>query len=105
MDDMTFSTKTIIEARWTLKEIEDIINYARMKIKPTKSRNHVLKKGKIYDQKFQAGDEVIPTDSEKPVKCLGKYFDDTLGDTQNVSKTSKHLDNWMKAVDKSSLPG
>jgi hypothetical protein len=36
MDDMTISTKTITEARWTLKEIEDIIKWARMNIKPTK---------------------------------------------------------------------
>jgi hypothetical protein len=32
-----------------------------MKIKPTKSRSLVLKKGMIYEQKFQAGDEVVPT--------------------------------------------
>jgi hypothetical protein len=36
MDDMTISTKTTIEARWTLKESEDIINWARMKIKTNK---------------------------------------------------------------------
>ena len=105
MDDMTVSTKTIIEARWTLKEIEDIIHWARMKIKPTKSRSLVLKKGKISEQKFQIGDEIIPTVSEKPVKCLGKYFDDTLGDTRNVSDTTKQLDTWMTTIDKSALPG
>ena len=88
---MTVSTKKVIEARWTLKEIEDIINWARMKIKPTKSMSLVLKKGKASEQKFKIGDEIIQTVSEKPVKC--KYFDDTLGDTRNVSDTTGQLDD------------
>jgi hypothetical protein len=70
-------------------EIEDIIKWARMKIKPTKSSCLILKKGKIYDQKFQFGDEAILTVSEKPVKCLGKYFEDTLGHTQNAQTRMK----------------
>jgi hypothetical protein len=59
-----------------------------MKIKPTKPISLVLKKKKIYGQKFQDGDEVIPTVSDKPVKCLGKYFDDKLGDMQIVNNTA-----------------
>ncbi|XP_033755855.1 uncharacterized protein LOC117338607 [Pecten maximus] len=105
MDDMTISTKTIIEAKWTLKEIEEMVNWARMKIKPTKSSSLVLKNGKMREHKFQVGDEVIPTVSEKPVKCLGKFFDDTLGDTRNVRVTGKQLEGWMIAVDRSALPG
>ena len=87
------------------KKIEDIIDWARMKIKPIKSRNLVLKKGKINMQKFQIGDKIIPTVSEKPVKCLGKYFHDTLGDTRNASDTTKQLDTWMATIDKIALPG
>lgn len=30
MDDITISTKTAIEAKWTLKEIEELISWARM---------------------------------------------------------------------------
>lgn len=37
MDDMTISTKTAIEAKWILKEIEELISWARMKIKVEKS--------------------------------------------------------------------
>lgn len=33
MDDMTISTKAAIEAKWTLKEIEEVISWARMKSK------------------------------------------------------------------------
>ncbi|XP_060086247.1 uncharacterized protein LOC132565620 [Ylistrum balloti] len=78
MDDMTISTKTVVEAKWTLEEIKDIISCARMRIKPVKSRSLVLRKGKVCREVFKIGEDIIPTVSEKPVKCLGKYFDDTL---------------------------
>lgn len=105
MDDMTISTKTAIEARWTLKEIEELISWARMKIKPSKSRSLVLKKGRVTNYDFQLGQEIIPSVSEKPVKCLGKYFDDTLRDTKNTTNTVEQLQQWMEAIDKSGLPG
>uniref|UniRef100_A0A8W8L8P9 Reverse transcriptase domain-containing protein n=1 Tax=Magallana gigas TaxID=29159 RepID=A0A8W8L8P9_MAGGI len=81
MDDMTISTKTAVEAGWTLKEIEELISWSRMKIKPSKSKSLVPKKGRVTNYDFQLGQEIIPSVSEKPVKCPGKYFDNTLRDT------------------------
>ena len=77
MDYMAISTKTVVEARWTLEEFEKVISWARMKVKPSKSRSLVLQKGRVSDVRFKIG-EVIQTVTEKPVKCLGKMFDDTL---------------------------
>ena len=105
MDDMTLTTKTIIEAKWTLQELETAITWARMKVKPSKSRSLVIKNGKVKEERFKIGNEIIPTVSEKPVKCLGKFFNDSLSDKQNVRETCKQLDDWMKTVDKSGLPG
>ncbi|XP_076090373.1 uncharacterized protein LOC143062594 [Mytilus galloprovincialis] len=105
MDDMTISTKTVIEARWTLQELDKMITWARMKVKPSKSRSLVVKNGKVKEERFKIGDEIIPTVSEKPVKCLGKWFNNTLSDKLNVEDTYKQLDDWLKAVDKSGLPG
>lgn len=104
MDDVTISPKTVVEARWTLEEIEKIIKWARMKVKPSKSRSLVLRKGQVCNVRFKIGEE-IPTVSEKPVKCLGKCFDDTLGDIVNVKETNDRLKNWMVSVDRSGLPG
>ena len=47
MDDMTLTTKTVIEAKWTLQELETAITWARMKVKPIKSRSLVIKNGKV----------------------------------------------------------
>ena len=76
-----------------------------MKIKPIKSRCLVIKNGKVEEERFKIGNEMIPTVSEKPVKYLGKFFDDSLSDKQNVRETCKQLDDWIKTVDKSGSPG
>ena len=45
MDDMTITTKTVVDARLTLKELQELISWTRMKFKPVQSRSLVLKKG------------------------------------------------------------
>lgn len=40
-------SKAIIEAKQTLKDIENIVSLAHIKIKPAKSRNSLLKKGNV----------------------------------------------------------
>ena len=71
MDDMTLTTKTVIKAKWTLQELETAITWARMKVKPNKSRSLVIKNGKVKEERCKIGNEIIPTVSEKPVICLG----------------------------------
>ncbi|CAC5407387.1 unnamed protein product [Mytilus coruscus] len=105
MDDMTISTKTVIEARWTLQELDKMSTWARMKVKPSKYRSLVVKNGKVKEERFKIGDEIIPTVSQKPVKCLGKWFNNNLSDRLRVEDTYKQLEDWLKAVDKSGLPG
>ena len=106
MDDLTITTKSVIEARWTLQELECVIKWARMKFKPVKSRSLVIKKGKVEDRfKFKIGNNTIPTVTEKPVKSLGKVFDKTLNDRDAIKEMVKQLKEWMEKVDKSGLPG
>ena len=63
-----------------------------MKFKPTKSRSLVLKRGKVKEDRFKMGEEEIPTVSENPNKCLGKWYNDSLRDT----KTSYRFRNSWK---------
>ena len=55
--------------------------------------------------RFKIEEEVIPTVSEAPIKCLGKKFDETLKDTNNVKVTIQQLEPWLVCKDKSDLPG
>ena len=86
---MTLKTKTVIEAKWTLQGMKTAITWARQKVKPSKSRSLVIKNVKVKEERFKNCNEIIPTVSDKPVKCLGKFFDDSLSDKQNVRETCK----------------
>ncbi|XP_076833410.1 olfactory receptor 2AT4-like [Brachyhypopomus gauderio] len=49
--------------------------WARMSFKSAMSRSVVLKKGKVSDKfRFQLGEQLIPSVTEKPVKRLGKIL-------------------------------
>ena len=65
----------------------------------------MIKNGKVEEEGFKIGKEVVPTVSEKSEKGLGKFFNDSLSDKQNVREICKQLDDWMKTVEKSGLPG
>lgn len=75
MDDMTITTKSHVEGRWMLEDLERLIAWARMKFKPAKSRSLVLKNGKVDNSaRLKVQGQAIPTVTEQPVKCLGKWF-------------------------------
>ncbi|CAC5418540.1 unnamed protein product [Mytilus coruscus] len=106
MDDLTVTTSSHIQARWILSALEEVVTWARMKFKPRKSRSMILRKGQITT-KFQLkiqGDE-IPTIVDNPIKCLGKWFDDTLKDNTSVKTVQTQVVEWLKKVDKSGLLG
>ncbi|KAJ3592260.1 hypothetical protein NHX12_007388 [Muraenolepis orangiensis] len=101
MDDLTVMTESVPGCWSILKGLEELVEWARMRFKPAKSRSMVLRKGKVVDKfRFYIADTAIPSISEKPVKSLGKVFD-----TTSIQSTCSELDGWLKSVDKSGLPG
>lgn len=106
MDDMTVTAKSVPEGRWMLEDLSNLIKWARMKFKPTKSRSLVLKKGKVENKyRFRIGADTIPTLTDNPVKSLGKWFRACLNDKEAVSDMLQQTTVWMKATDRSGLPG
>ncbi|GAA6088928.1 uncharacterized protein LOC109140547, partial [Tachysurus ichikawai] len=106
MDDLTVTVESVPGARWILKGLERLIEWARMSFKPAKSRSLVLKKGRVVEKfRFTISGTQIPTLSEKTVKSMGKTFDRSLRDTTSIRNTSEELERWLKMVDKTGLPG
>ena len=106
MDDLTVATTHTIQTRWLLTGLECVVKWARMKFNAAKSRSLVLQKGKPTSRfRFKIDGEVIPSLNEKPIKCLGKTFDDTLKDVNNTKIIKQQLDKWLNDVDNSDLPG
>ena len=106
MDDLTISTATHIQARWVLTALDDTVNWARMKFKPNKSRSLVIKKGNVTKKfNLQVHGEDIPYIMDRPIKCHGKWYDISLKDTNNISRTKNQLQDGLKLIDKIGLPG
>ena len=77
-----------------------------MKFKPAKSRSLVLRKGTVNERaRFTIGRETIPTVREEPIKCLGKWFHDTLKDKASIADVVNQTKTWMTQVERSRLPG
>jgi len=87
MDDLTVTT-SVRGSRWILKGLEEIITWACMSFKLSRSRYLVLKTGKTTD-KFRCalGSTQIPSIIEKPVKSIGTVFDCSLRDTASELPT------------------
>lgn len=106
MDDLTITTSTHVQARWILKALDDVVTWARMKFKPRKSRSMVIRSGKVTSKfHLRVQGEMIPSIEENPIKCLGKWYDASLTDRCNVSRTEKQADAWLSKIEGSGLQG
>lgn len=105
MDDLTTLTTTKACTARLLGKLQENIELARMKIKPSKSRSISIVKGKLLDHRFHIGEEPIPTISEKPVKSLGRWYDASLKDKEQVEQLRKEVASGLENIDRSLLPG
>ena len=102
MDDITVAVSSVQGARWILNGLEEACEWSRIRFKP-QSRSLVICKGKVDDKfRFQVVDDTIPSVKEKPVKSMGKWFDSTLKYRSAVKEVEQQ---WMRAIDKTGLPG
>ena len=106
MDDTTVISSNEDETRHVLKRLDDIVASSRMKFKPKKSRSLSLRKGKVIDSVvFRVANQDIPSVTEEPVKSLGRWYDDTLKDTQRGKETKHMSEEGLKTIDQCGLPG
>ncbi|KAI8514632.1 hypothetical protein Bbelb_072230 [Branchiostoma belcheri] len=106
MDDLTITTESVLSARWTLRSLEEKATWARMKFKARKCRKLVLRKGKLSNRiQLEIQREKIPSVTEQPIKSLGKKFDLTLGDKNNIREFKEQVEKGLKAIEQSKLPG
>ncbi|KAJ8390956.1 hypothetical protein AAFF_G00098760 [Aldrovandia affinis] len=105
MDDMTTLTTTAACTRRLLGKLQENIKWARMKIRPNKSRSISIVKGELKDVRFCIGDDPIPTVSEQPVKSLGRWYNASLKDKEQVQQLRQDIVNGLDNMNKTLLPG
>ena len=90
MDDLTLKTATHVQARWMLAALTNVASWGPMKFTAVKSRSLVIKKGQTTESfKLYVQNGEIPSIVANPIKCLGKWFDASLHDRDNVRKLER----------------
>ncbi len=59
----------------------------------------------LRDTRFYIGDDPIPTVSEQPAKSLGRWYNSSLKDKEQVQQLRQEIINSLNNIDKTLLPG
>lgn len=105
MDDVTVMTPSIQGTQWILSALEKTATWSRLQFKLEKSRSLSILKGKLARKTFSIQGAEIPTIQDQSIRCLGKQYDSSLTDSDNLISTKAQLNTWLKAVDRSRLLG
>ena len=105
MDDIQTSTETTVQTKYLLEKLGTILRNARLTVKAVKSRSLVIYKGSVRKQAVMMKGETLTCLTEKPVKYLGKWFDESLNDKEQVSQIEKQLKIYLRRIEQSLLPG
>lgn len=106
MDDLTTILQTAACTTRLLKRIDELVGWARMKIKPAKSRSLSLRKGVRSDHTiFVAGGEKIPLLASQPIRSLGRTYTADLSDRKMGEAVRKQLADGLARIHQSQLPG
>ena len=116
MDDVSILTNSVPMAKKALSRTEVAVSWARMKLKPGKSRSLVIQKGRSMDVEPFAvgaelegiesvGGEAIPALQRKPLKTLGRWYDPQVCDKWFRKDLKKKLVDGLKSLNRSHARG
>ena len=106
MDDVSLMTTSTSASKIALQRTVVALKWARMKLKPLKSRSRVIKGGKCLDEEpFQDAGEIIPSIQKKPLKTLGRVYNSSVTDRQAQDDLKKKIKELVQKIDKSLLSG
>ena len=106
MDNMKVMTTRGMSVHWIIRKLNKTIEWAGMKFKPRKSRSVVIVKGKIESRYcFRIQGTNIPTIKDSAIKCLSKWYNETLKDSENVKRFKQQVSSGLAKIERSLLTG
>jgi hypothetical protein len=106
MDDISIVTTSVPHARKALARTDRALKWARMKLKPPKSRSLVLKDGLLQKlEPFSVDGSVIPGLHTKPLRTLGRVFTCDLNDREALVTMKEKFFESLRKIDKSLFTG
>ena len=120
MDDSCLTSALSKDMVNVLAFFKVFVDWARFKLKATKSRALVFKSGKAVEwsveereeveeeevsEKIHIGEELIPNVCEKPIKFLGRWIRADAKDKEVIEQVRQDLMLYLQRLDKSDLSG
>ena len=106
MDDVSLMTRSTTASKIALERTVIALKWARMKLKPQKSRSLVIRGGRSIDeQPFTVGEEIIPSIQKEPLKTLGRIYNSSATDKGASEDLKKKITDLVQKLDKSLLSG
>ena len=105
MDDITGATETVPQHRYLLSDIEKKLTWADLSARAKKCRSLVIIKGKVKRRLLKIGGEAITPIQDLPIKHLGKQYNKTLTEREQIEFTTKQALSDLKKIDCCKIPG
>ena len=105
MDDLTTTTETTVQAKHLLEEIAAKLNWAGLTVKPEKCRSLIIWKGEVSKRTLELNGQPITSITEKPVKYLGKKYNMSLNERDQIENIVDQAKKELKKIEKCRLPG
>ena len=105
MDDISTTTETKVQSSHLLNALSEKLSWGRLEVKPEKCRCLVIKKGALSQDTVKIQGQSIMSVKEKPVKYLGKLYNFSLNDREQVETTIDGVRKGLKKINSNKLPG
>ena len=105
MDDITTTTGNLVQTKYLLEKLMEKLKWAGLAIKPGKCRSLVIIKGELSKKTPEIDGTPITSITEKPVKYLGKVYDKSLGDREQIEEVTKEVKGSLRKIERCKVPG
>ena len=105
MDDVSTTTTTVVQTIHLLKEIARFFDWARLAVKPSKCRVMVILKGEVKDVPVKWKEQKITSVLEKEIKYLGKTYNHTMTEHQQMDQTTERVKNSLRKIERTPVAG
>ena len=105
MDDITTTTETMVQTSYLLDKLIPKLHWAGLYEKVEKCRALVIIKGQVSSRRIEINGKPIQSIQEEPVRFLGKWYNASLGEKEQIEGIVKVVKADLKKVEKCPLPG
>ena len=105
MDDITTTTETVPQTNRLLNSIARKLEWAGLKVRAEKCRSLVILKGKVQRRELRIDGKIITSIKDKGIKYLGKQYNASLSERDDILEIEKVFQKELKKIDKCKLPG